>query len=73
MAEDPPLSELLGLAGKTALVTGGAAGIGLGIAARLVEAGADVVIADIDPVAAKKAADASFETITGYQNFPSHF
>ena len=36
------------LAGKTALVTGGAKGIGLGIARNLLHAGARVVIADID-------------------------
>jgi len=42
------LSELLNLDGKAAIVTGGAKGIGLGIAYRLAEAGAKVVIADMD-------------------------
>ncbi|MBU1016786.1 SDR family oxidoreductase [Patescibacteria group bacterium] len=40
------LNNLLNLSGKTAIVTGGAAGIGLGIVQRLGEAGANVVIAD---------------------------
>jgi len=35
------------LAGKTAFVTGGASGIGLGIAKALLGAGMNVVIADI--------------------------
>ena len=43
-----PLRELLDLTSKTAVVTGGAKGIGLGIALRLHEAGADVVVADLD-------------------------
>lgn len=41
-----PLSSLLTLTGKTAIVTGGAVGIGYGIAYRLAEAGANVVIAN---------------------------
>lgn len=49
------LSELINLSGKTAIVTGGAMGIGLGIVSRLVEAGANVVIADIDDEAAEQA------------------
>jgi NAD(P)-dependent dehydrogenase (short-subunit alcohol dehydrogenase family) len=40
------------LSGKVAIVTGAAAGIGKGIALRLAEEGADIVIADIDEMAA---------------------
>lgn len=39
-------SQLLDLSGKTAIVTGGALGIGFGIASRLAEAGATVIIAN---------------------------
>lgn len=55
--ETTPLDQLLKLTGKTAIVTGGAMGIGLGIAYRLAEAGANVVIADINEEAGKKAVD----------------
>lgn len=51
----PSLHELIDLSGKTAIVTGGAMGIGLGIVSRLVEAGAHVLIADINEEAAEKA------------------
>ncbi|MCW3015752.1 MAG: 3-oxoacyl-ACP reductase [Solirubrobacterales bacterium] len=44
-------------AGRRALVTGGARGIGAGIAERLVDEGADVVIADIDGEAAQRTGD----------------
>ena len=44
------------LSGKSAIVTGGAMGIGFGIVNRLAEAGANVLIADLDEVAAKSAA-----------------
>jgi 2-deoxy-D-gluconate 3-dehydrogenase len=47
--------ELLNLSGKTAIVTGGAVGIGLGISRRLAEAGANVLIADINAENAEKA------------------
>lgn len=47
MGEDKPLSELINLSGKVAVVTGGAMGIGFAIASRLAEAGASVLIADV--------------------------
>lgn len=51
------LSELLNLQGKSAIITGGAKGIGQGIAYRLAEAGASVLIADTDEAAAQQTAD----------------
>ncbi|HZK51336.1 MAG TPA: SDR family oxidoreductase [Actinomycetota bacterium] len=42
--------------GKNAVVTGGAMGIGLGIATALVDAGANVLIVDVDGDAAREAA-----------------
>jgi 2-dehydro-3-deoxy-D-gluconate 5-dehydrogenase len=45
--------ELLDLTGKSAIVTGGAEGIGSGICYRLAEAGASVVVVDIDFTAAE--------------------
>jgi NAD(P)-dependent dehydrogenase (short-subunit alcohol dehydrogenase family) len=50
---DRPLSELISLAGRRAVVTGGALGMGAGIARRLAEAGASVVIGDINMPAAE--------------------
>ncbi len=44
------------LEGKHAVVTGGAQGIGFGIVRRFVEAGADVVVADLDGELAEKKA-----------------
>ena len=49
MAILPTITEMIDLNGKRALVTGGGKGIGAAISARLVEAGAEVTIADIDP------------------------
>jgi len=58
----PAVQELIRLAGKGALVTGGAAGIGYAIAFRLAEAGARVLIVDVN---GEKAAKASKE-LQGY-------
>ena len=52
----PSIRELIDLTGKRAIVTGGAVGIGFGIAARLAEARAKVLIADKDGAAAASAA-----------------
>ena len=45
------------LAGKVAVITGGAGGIGLATARRMHAEGATIVIGDIDPTAGKAAAD----------------
>lgn len=51
-----PLAELISLTGRAAIVTGGAMGIGLAIARRLHEAGASIVVADLDGPAAESVA-----------------
>lgn len=52
------LTELLRLDGRRAAVTGGGQGIGFAIATRLAEAGAHIVIGDLDAEAAARAAAA---------------
>jgi 2-deoxy-D-gluconate 3-dehydrogenase len=54
--EAPALADLFDLTGRTAVVTGGAMGIGSAICARLAAAGAAVVIADLDLAAAEATA-----------------
>lgn len=51
------ISELVSLEGKAAVITGGARGIGLAIAKRFAEAGADVLIGDLDKGGADYAAE----------------
>src|SRR3989344_7107333 len=51
-----PLADVISLKNKTAIITGGAMGIGFGIAYRLAEAGAHVVIADVNEDVGSKAA-----------------
>ncbi|SDY66579.1 SDR family NAD(P)-dependent oxidoreductase [Herbiconiux ginsengi] len=52
-----PISELLSLSGRRAVITGAAQGLGKAIAARLAEAGADILIIDLDADRASAAAD----------------
>lgn len=48
MKSEAPLRELVSLKGRRALITGSAAGIGRAMAERFAEAGADLVLVDID-------------------------
>ena len=57
MQKNIPLSKLIKLDERTAIVTGGATGIGFAISYRLAEAGATILIADIDTEAAQKASE----------------
>jgi 2-deoxy-D-gluconate 3-dehydrogenase len=55
------LKKAMDLKGKTAIVTGGAMGIGYGIANRLAEAGANIVVADFN----KEAGEAAAQKLAG--------
>lgn len=64
------IARLVDLSGRTAVVTGGARGIGHAICDRLAEAGATVVVSDLDGDAARKAADElgqKWETATHFR------
>jgi NAD(P)-dependent dehydrogenase (short-subunit alcohol dehydrogenase family) len=58
--------KLFSLEGKTALITGGARGLGKAMAEALAQVGSNIVIADMEAASAEKAADelASFGTKT---------
>ena len=65
MSDTPTHPEARPLHDRVALVTGGARGIGLAIATRLLAGGARVALADIDRAAAEQAAAALGERATG--------
>ncbi|NND68903.1 MAG: glucose 1-dehydrogenase [Halioglobus sp.] len=53
---DRSIDQLISLAGRTCVVTGGARGLGRAIASRLMEAGANALIADLDAATGEAAA-----------------
>lgn len=57
ISEYTPIGELINLTNKRAVVTGGAMGIGFAISYRLAEAGASIVIIDVDSERAEKASE----------------
>jgi len=57
LTELKPLSQLISLRGKRALITGAASGIGEAIALRFAEAGAYLYLVDIDEEGLKTVAD----------------
>ena len=63
MTATPSLSSMIDLTGQRALVTGGAAGIGLAISRRLREAGAAVLVADANAEASASADEIGAEFV----------
>lgn len=56
MPSDKTLSELVSLKGRIALITGSAAGMGKAMANRFAEAGADLILVDVDEKKLKETA-----------------
>ena len=54
---NPEIAQMMSLEGKVAIVTGGAMGIGQGITLRLAQAGASVVIADVNDEAGSQTVE----------------
>jgi 2-deoxy-D-gluconate 3-dehydrogenase len=54
---NPEIAQMMSLEEKVAIVTGGAMGIGQGIALRLAQAGASVVIADVNEESGNRTAE----------------
>jgi 2-deoxy-D-gluconate 3-dehydrogenase len=65
----PSIEQLFNLSGKKAIVTGGAMGIGKGIAERLAQAGASIMVVDI--VSAEEAGE-TLKEIRSYGNSCSY-
>jgi NAD(P)-dependent dehydrogenase (short-subunit alcohol dehydrogenase family) len=57
MNPTPEIQNLLSLSGRVALVTGAASGIGRGAALRLAQAGAAVLVLDINPEAGRRTVE----------------
>lgn len=68
---DKSVADIVSLAGRSAVVTGGARGLGRAIVRRLAQAGASVVVADIDlslaSTAAKELTDECGATVVAVQ------
>jgi len=56
MPSDKPLSELVSLKGRTVIITGSAAGMGKAMANRFAEAGANIILVDVDEKKLKETA-----------------
>jgi len=61
MTMQPYIADLTSLQGRVGVITGGASGIGLGVAKRLAEAGAKVALLDIDDERGREAAHGLME------------
>jgi 2-deoxy-D-gluconate 3-dehydrogenase len=64
--------DLFSLTGKNAIITGGAMGIGHGIAERFVESGANVLLADVNEKAVEEAAEILSGVKSKVVNIHSH-